>query len=63
MDMMETIELEDLKNQARQVLEDVYKRQHLDGEQWKEYKDDLVRHTTVWSGFSQKEAEIGRAHV
>lgn len=41
---------------VREVLYDVPPLYHLDGEQWKEYKDDLVRHTTVWSGFSQKAA-------
>lgn len=39
---------------VREILYDVPPLYHLDSTEWKEYKDDLVRHTKVWSEFSQK---------
>lgn len=39
---------------VREVLYNVPPLYHLDKEQWTAYKDDIVQHTAVWSGFSRK---------
>ncbi|MBS6645553.1 MAG: molecular chaperone GroEL [Clostridiaceae bacterium] len=38
----------------REVLYNVPPLYHLDGEEWKNYKEDIVRHTKVWSEFSRR---------
>lgn len=38
----------------REVLYNVPPLYHLDAVEWNRYKDDMIRHTDVWSKFSQK---------
>lgn len=37
----------------REVLYNVPPLYHLDGAEWERYKDDIVRHTSIWSEFSE----------
>lgn len=38
----------------REVLYNVPPLYHLDAEEWKKYKEDIISHTTVWSAFGRR---------